>query len=154
MLNIQLNILLNNMQNIQLNNMLLIQLINMLNIQLNNMLIFFFSSRRRHTMCYRDWSSDVCSSDLEQTQYAASVHGKAAARRDPYAPGCTSCHGAHNVLRPSSPGSPTSTIEIPRLCGSCHSEGTPVSLTRQIPQSNILANYLDSIHGEGLFKRG
>src|SRR5207245_3461532 len=26
--------------------------------------LFFFSSRRRHTRCYRDWSSDVCSSDL------------------------------------------------------------------------------------------
>src|SRR6266542_5546111 len=28
------------------------------------MIFFFFSSRRRHTRCYRDWSSDVCSSDL------------------------------------------------------------------------------------------
>src|SRR5690606_41196926 len=27
-------------------------------------LIFFFSSRRRHTRFSRDWSSDVCSSDL------------------------------------------------------------------------------------------
>src|SRR5690606_40944421 len=26
--------------------------------------IFFFSSRRRHTIFSRDWSSDVCSSDL------------------------------------------------------------------------------------------
>src|SRR5207245_5287692 len=26
---------------------------------------FLFSSRRRHTRCYRDWSSDVCSSDLQ-----------------------------------------------------------------------------------------
>src|SRR5690606_39397552 len=26
---------------------------------------FFFSSRRRHTSFSRDWSSDVCSSDLE-----------------------------------------------------------------------------------------
>src|SRR5436305_13709306 len=26
--------------------------------------MFFFSSRRRHTTCGRDWSSDVCSSDL------------------------------------------------------------------------------------------
>src|SRR5207245_4552019 len=26
--------------------------------------VFFFSSRGRHTRCYRDWSSDVCSSDL------------------------------------------------------------------------------------------
>src|SRR2546429_7253736 len=27
------------------------------------MTLFFFSSRRRHTRCSRDWSSDVCSSD-------------------------------------------------------------------------------------------
>src|SRR5690606_40507759 len=27
-------------------------------------LVFFFSSRRRHTRFSRDWSSDVCSSDL------------------------------------------------------------------------------------------
>src|SRR5947199_344643 len=27
---------------------------------------FFFSSRRRHTRCLSDWSSDVCSSDLER----------------------------------------------------------------------------------------
>src|SRR2546429_2056547 len=29
-------------------------------------LFFFFSSRRRHTRCSRDWSSDVCSSDLAE----------------------------------------------------------------------------------------
>src|SRR5438874_8275992 len=29
---------------------------------------FFFSSRRRHTRSLRDWSSDVCSSDLEIVQ--------------------------------------------------------------------------------------
>src|SRR5690349_17378595 len=28
---------------------------------------FFFSSRRRHTRSLRDWSSDVCSSDLGMT---------------------------------------------------------------------------------------
>src|SRR5438128_6931675 len=28
---------------------------------------FFFSSKKRHTICYRDWSSDVCSSDLVNT---------------------------------------------------------------------------------------
>src|SRR3712207_7207944 len=27
--------------------------------------LFFFSSRRRHTRYWRDWSSDVCSSDLQ-----------------------------------------------------------------------------------------
>src|SRR6266536_5034280 len=29
-----------------------------------NVIFFFFSSRRRHTRSTRDWSSDVCSSDL------------------------------------------------------------------------------------------
>src|SRR5438874_2413828 len=31
---------------------------------LHCMVGFFFSSRRRHTRSLRDWSSDVCSSDL------------------------------------------------------------------------------------------
>src|SRR5690606_39733216 len=30
---------------------------------------FFFSSRRRHTRFSRDWSSDVCSSDLDIRMY-------------------------------------------------------------------------------------
>src|SRR2546422_3336768 len=33
---------------------------------------FFFSSRRRHTRCSRDWSSDVCSSDLAACTASAS----------------------------------------------------------------------------------
>src|SRR5258707_7959523 len=31
---------------------------------------FFFSSRRRHTRYWRDWSSDVCSSDLPSAEAA------------------------------------------------------------------------------------
>src|SRR5439155_14854758 len=34
-------------------------------------LFFFFSSRRRHTRWPRDWSSDVCSSDLTGACVAA-----------------------------------------------------------------------------------
>src|SRR3712207_1824110 len=34
---------------------------------------FFFSSRRRHTRYWRDWSSDVCSSDLIQVGAATEV---------------------------------------------------------------------------------
>src|SRR6266498_5044336 len=42
---------------------------------------FFFSSRRRHTRCGRDWSSDVCSSDLERV--AVMDHGKVIALGTP-----------------------------------------------------------------------
>src|SRR2546422_11614807 len=41
--------------------------------------IFFFSSRRRHTRCSRDWSSDVCSSDLGAGGSSAVVVGGAVA---------------------------------------------------------------------------
>src|SRR5699024_12160252 len=35
---------------------------------------FFFSSRRRHTRSKRDWSSDVCSSDLEQRRVQTTAY--------------------------------------------------------------------------------
>src|SRR5256885_13381500 len=44
--------------------------------------VFFFSSRRRHTRLQGDWSSDVCSSDLN-TPYVNSV----AAQQQPVFPG-------------------------------------------------------------------
>src|SRR5215813_1973282 len=37
------------------------------------MLFFFFSSRRRHTRGGRDWSSDVCSSDLTVAQWQVAL---------------------------------------------------------------------------------
>src|SRR6266436_6666025 len=40
------------------------------------LVFFFFSSRRRHTRCSRDWSSDVCSSDLCSTSRVVIVAGK------------------------------------------------------------------------------
>src|SRR3989449_8137830 len=38
-------------------------------------IFFFFSSRRRHTRCSRDWSSDVCSSDLGYLRTVGTVWG-------------------------------------------------------------------------------
>src|SRR5262245_62562108 len=47
---------------------------------------FFFSSRRRHTRCLSDWSSDVCSSDLQpdtSSRDAATVRGEPEAQKPP-----------------------------------------------------------------------
>src|SRR5207245_9985825 len=49
------------------------------------MFCFFFSSRRRHTRCYRDWSSDVCSSDLPAL-YAGGCFRQGCCRVDAYEP--------------------------------------------------------------------
>src|SRR3712207_9124619 len=43
--------------------------------------MFFFSSRRRHTRYWRDWSSDVCSSDLSAPARMAWTSKKPSARR-------------------------------------------------------------------------
>src|SRR5207247_6619609 len=37
---------------------------------IRTLFFFFFSSRRRHTRSTRDWSSDVCSSDLSGSTFA------------------------------------------------------------------------------------
>src|SRR3712207_2432715 len=43
---------------------------------------FFFSSRRRHTRYWRDWSSDVCSSDLGHPSSPPSVVRSSSSHRD------------------------------------------------------------------------
>src|SRR3712207_8443647 len=46
-------------------------------------LFFFFSSRRRHTRYWRDWSSDVCSSDLMREPPTPIIH-PTATRSEPF----------------------------------------------------------------------
>src|SRR5438067_6997916 len=70
-------------------------------------IFFFFSSRRRHTRSKRDWSSDVCSSDLDDTA-AQAVHDQGLLRfRDAQFPrktgvfdaGQRACAGASAISR-------------------------------------------------------
>src|SRR3712207_1985777 len=80
------------------------------------MLLFFFSSRRRHTRYWRDWSSDVCSSDLAivlaagassrmgSPKQTLSYRGESLLRRAAHAALCAGCRpvvvvtGAHAEL--------------------------------------------------------
>ena len=89
------------------------------------------------------------------TQHAASLHGKAKKRGDPLAPTCASCHGAPHEIRPArDSSSPVSPLNVPFTCGKCHQEGTKVMRERRIHQDHILENYSESIHGEGLLRKG
>src|SRR3712207_4616604 len=53
-------------------------------------IFFFFSSRRRHTRYWRDWSSDVCSSDVPRARA-----GQGAAT----APSTREVHGSDDVKK-------------------------------------------------------
>lgn len=95
----------------------------------------------------------MCHDDAEEA-FMDGIHGRALKRNAPYSPTCRECHGDHYVLPKSNPQSRTYKMNIPVLCGTCHKEGAPVARIYNISEHNILTNYSQSIHGEGLFKRG
>src|SRR5699024_7877541 len=77
--------------------------------------LFFFSSRRRHTRSKRDWSSDVCSSDLpsqRRKRPPCAGHPRRVQRHDPDRLGLSAVvarlRGALAAVRPglSGPGAP------------------------------------------------
>src|SRR2546429_5014279 len=93
-------------------------------------LCFFFSSRRRHTRCSRDWSSDVCSSDLvlfERAITAAPLtlpaHASLLTGRYPFA------HGVRNngnfTLDAAVPTLATARSEERRVGKECRSRWSP-----------------------------
>src|SRR6266436_8244624 len=63
---------------------------------------FFFSSRRRHTRCSRDWSSDVCSSDLIHLVLLSHMHGDHVGDLKLKAPGEGTCVNSARVPAPNS----------------------------------------------------
>lgn len=92
--------------------------------------------------------------DIAQERFDSGIHGQALRLNALYAPDCKECHGTHGILPRSSPKSRTYKMNIPILCGKCHREGAPVARTYNISEHNILENYSQGIHGEGLFKKG
>ena len=94
-----------------------------------------------------------CHDDVQKL-YVECLHGKAKAKGDPLAPLCQDCHGKHDILPVNDHLSSVAPMKVPFLCGRCHREGTPVQLQRNIPQDRILENYSESIHGEGLLRKG
>ncbi|MEW6702111.1 MAG: cytochrome c3 family protein [Bacteroidota bacterium] len=86
--------------------------------------------------------------------YLRSLHGEAYKKGKFLAPTCITCHGKHDILSSKNAKSKTYVMNIPALCGQCHKEGTPVSKLVNAAERKVLSDYTESIHGEGLFKRG
>src|SRR3712207_8206436 len=93
--------------------------------------ILFFSSRRRHTRYWRDWSSDVCSSDLGATPPGGSGSGS----RPPFCPhgdggvGPARPHGPH-VLRGRGAARAAGRSEERRVGKECRSRWSPYLLKK------------------------
>ena len=106
-----------------------------------------------HAVPARKVDCGACHEEVRNL-FAGDLHGRAAAQGDPLAPRCRDCHGEHDILAVKDPASAVAPQRIPFVCGRCHREGAPVARRREIHQTNILENYTESIHGEGLLKKG
>jgi predicted CXXCH cytochrome family protein len=95
----------------------------------------------------------TCHTDAKE-KYLRGIHGRAFLAGEKYAPTCKECHGTHQILSKDDPKSQTYKMNIPILCGSCHKEGAPVARAYNISEHNILENYSEGIHGQGLYKKG
>src|SRR5690625_5927739 len=85
--------------------------------------MFFFSSRRRHTRWPRDWSSDVCSSDLTRYRPPPDLAAFIALRdRRCTFPGCSRTAQATQVDHtiPYADGGTTAHHNLGSLCQVCH----------------------------------
>lgn len=85
-----------------------------------------------------------CHGDVQE-DFDASVHGYAHQRGNPRAPGCASCHGAHDILPSSDPLSRTHGVRLFTLCVNCHGDAalTGDPFVKRIQNS---AGYDKSVH--------
>src|SRR3712207_6897808 len=91
--------------------------------------LFFFSSRRRHTRYWRDWSSDVCSSDLSPSGRCypdPQISDEVGERRRAYA----DATGSSAVMRRNS-SKRASRSEERRVGKECRSRGSPYHLKKK-----------------------
>jgi cytochrome b subunit of formate dehydrogenase len=100
-----------------------------------------------------DVDCSMCHDDIAEI-YNNSLHGKLVEQGEKLAPRCWDCHGKHDILRHDNPNSRVTTFHIPKMCATCHKEGTAVTRKYEIPADSVFLYYSQSIHGEGLFKQG
>src|SRR6266542_2054507 len=90
--------------------------------------MFFFSSRRRHTRCYRAWSSDVCSSDLTARPCVAARHLGSGLALEP--PGPLRCRAGRSEER--------------RVGKECRSRWSPYQYKKQSRRLHIIEVMLNA----------
>lgn len=95
----------------------------------------------------------VCHANVVE-QYRDSSHGRLAAKGDPAAPTCETCHDPHATLNHRLPIAPTFARNVPQLCGRCHAAGGVAARRIQADVPDIVESYANSVHGKGVLEAG
>ncbi len=74
-----------------------------------------------------------------------SVHSPKFRDRAPDIPGCSDCHGVHDILAVDDPASSVSKANQPRTCAVCHAD-EEITERNRIVLPNVISHYSESIH--------
>ena len=77
----------------------------------------------------------------------SSVHGGFSTTAKERIAQCTSCHGAHGILRRLDPSSPVNPRNVPSTCARCHSKATYMRTYAPALPIDQLDKYRTSVHG-------
>ena len=84
----------------------------------------------------------ICHEDVAATYRQ---HGMSKIFSTPHVPGCTSCHGEHDILSSSDPNAKTHPTRIMDTCGSCHEDPEVISDHPYLPNHPV-KTYQSSVH--------
>lgn len=84
-------------------------------------------------------------------QYRTSVHGKKLEQGDANVPTCFTCHDDHGTKKVSDPAAKVYVMNVPTLCGGCHSNAGMMQ-SYNIP-TNQYELYKESVHGIALLDK-
>lgn len=77
--------------------------------------------------------------------YKESVHGEALAAGNMDSPVCTSCHGEHEIIRPSDSRSRVARLQLTETCSECHGEHGVVA--KYGVETDRIKTFEESFHG-------
>jgi cytochrome b subunit of formate dehydrogenase len=98
---------------------------------------------------------EVCSGCHPDTydEYQRSAHGTALQAGDPHAPGCTNCHGTHDIHPADDPESKVYPLVLAETCGACHGD-EQFALEHAVEVPDAYQTYVSGVHGRGLLRAG
>lgn len=91
--------------------------------------------------------------EIQQKEYSNSAHGRLYIAKDPDVPGCSTCHGSHNIISSKNSDSPTFPLNLIKVCLSCHADER-IERRHKLPGAEVIKAYEKSVHGMAATRLG
>jgi hypothetical protein len=88
-----------------------------------------------------------------EKSYAESTHGLDWVEGNRDVPGCSDCHGRHDIRKPSDPEARTFRLNIVSVCLACHKDRV-IEKRYGLPGQEVMEAYEHSVHGMALRRSG